>query len=764
MKKSLVGILLCLLMVFTAMTALAVDVYPGDTITMNISLTSAEGSAARVSLNTNGAPVSFVKAVANNHDGNAVAEMQSLTGRFSIMNLNGVVTGPVGTVTLRINDNAAPGNYTVSPVGTLGATGVSGSISFTVLAPSCEHTYDAGVVTTPATCEAAGVKTLTCTKCGDTKPVEIPALGHDYDDGVQTVNPTCNTAGVMTFTCATCGGTYTEPIAATGKHTWNEGTVTKPATCLEDGEKTFTCTGCGLTDTAVITAPGKHTYDASNATIDKQPTCTEAGHGSFTCTACGAVIDGGEIPAMGHDYQEAVTKQVTCGADGEKTTTCSRCDYKVVEVIPATGAHTNETKVTTAATCGTAGVETTTCTVCGKTETKEIPATGKHTYAESIVKQETCGAEGEKKFTCSVCGDNYSEKIPATGKHTYEEKITTEATCTVKGEKTFTCSVCGDKYTEEIAAKGHTPGADLNEKKPTCTKPGYKYYTCTACGTEVKEADIPATGVHIYEVTEEVPATCTKDGKRVSKCTYEGCTKTKTEKLKKLGHKMGDWFVAKAPTCTENGQEKRECLNGCGKADTRTLKAGHSYGDWSVDQEAGTKTHTCGVCGNVETKNLSTHYTMTVCTHGIRFRDLDNPITKDWYMFTPVDLSVEGEQTIDLIAGNMHQIGTATILVKDGKVTVTTAVNNARNIAYEEEFLTFVPALADLTGLDFEAMTNYNFGEEISIEEALGGDTKVLLLIRNRAWYEDTADGVNFFSGKGSEYRDYVESLKELMD
>ena len=392
-------------------------------------------------------------------------------------------------------------------------------------------------------------------------------------------------------------------------------------------------------------------------------------------------------------------------------------------MLPATGKHTNETKVTTEPTCGAAGVETTTCTVCGKTETKEIPATGKHSY---------------------------------------EEKVTVAPTCTEKGEKTFTCSVCGASYTEVIAAKGHTPGANLKEQAPTCSKPGYKYYTCVDCGTEVKESDIPKVG-HDYQLTEEILATCTKNGKRVYTCSF-GCGKTKTETLKKLGHEMGEWFVSKAPTCTENGEEKRECLNGCGKAETRVLKASHDWNNWVVDEETGTKTHECEVCGKVETANLAAKYHMNVCSNGIRFRDLDKSVTKDWYMFTPIDLSVEGEQTIALIAGNMHEIGTATVLVKDGKVTVTTKVNNKHSIAYVEEFLTFVPALADITELDFDALTNYAYGEEISIEEALGGDTKVLLIMRNKAWYASNARGVNGFVGKGSEYDAYVEELKQLMD
>ena len=695
MKKFL-AVVLCLLMVCLACTALAVEKQPGETVTITLSVSGNSENAVTTRVKVSGDDSVFEFVSASLAGDKAGAAPKKLNANYNVKSadLESPLSGELGTMTLRVKAGAAPGEYaiTVSPSGTYDGDGnkvsisVSGGMTVVIPAPTCEHAWDAGVDTTPATCDKAGVKTFTCTKCGTTKTEEIPAPGHKFDDGVQTKAPTCKEEGITTFTCSVCGATETKPIDKTDKHTWDEGVETKKMTCLEDGEKTFTCTVCGEKDVTVIKAPGKHTYSEADAKIEKEPTCTEDGKGSFTCTVCGTKIDGDVLPALGHDKTETVTKEATCGADGEKTITCSRCDFKEVEKIPATGEHKNETKVTTEATCGKAGVETTTCTVCGKTETKEIPATGKHTY---------------------------------------EEKVTKEATCTEKGEKTFTCSVCGDKYTEEIAAKGHTPGADLKEQKPTCTKPGYKYYTCSVCGAEVKDAEIPATGEHIYEIVEEVAATCEKDGKRVSKCTYEGCTETKTEVLPKLGH---------------------------------------NFGEWVVDEENNKKTRVCGNCGVVETKSLATHYTMTVCTYGIRFRDLQNPITKEWYMFTPIDLSVEGEQTIDLIAGNMHEIGKATVLVKDGKVTVTTKVNSTRNIAYKEEFLTFVPALADLTALDFEAMTNYAYGEEISIEEALGGDTKVLLLMRNRAWYPDNANGVNAFKGKGKAYNAYVEELKALMD
>ncbi len=75
-----------------------------------------------------------------------------------------------------------------------------------------EHTWDAGVVTTDPSCTEDGVKTYTCTECGETYTEAVPATGHTWNAGVVTVQPTYKTEGVRTYTCTKCGETYTEPI------------------------------------------------------------------------------------------------------------------------------------------------------------------------------------------------------------------------------------------------------------------------------------------------------------------------------------------------------------------------------------------------------------------------------------------------------------------------------------------------------------------------------------------------------------------------
>lgn len=53
---------------------------------------------------------------------------------------------------------------------------------------TCEHEYDDGVVTTAPTCAKIGVKTYTCTHCGQhSYTEEIPIIDHNYVDGTCTM-------------------------------------------------------------------------------------------------------------------------------------------------------------------------------------------------------------------------------------------------------------------------------------------------------------------------------------------------------------------------------------------------------------------------------------------------------------------------------------------------------------------------------------------------------------------------------------------------
>ena len=66
---------------------------------------------------------------------------------------------------------------------------------------------------------------------------------HNYDNGKVTKKATCKATGVKTYTCTICGETKTETIAKTTSHTYK--TTTTKATTKKSGSKVTKCSVCG---------------------------------------------------------------------------------------------------------------------------------------------------------------------------------------------------------------------------------------------------------------------------------------------------------------------------------------------------------------------------------------------------------------------------------------------------------------------------------------------------------------------------------------
>ena len=202
--------------------------------------------------------------------------------------------------------------------------------------------------------ELRGAKDATCTTTGYTGDTYckdcnekiadgevIPALGHTWDNGVITTAPTCENAGVKTFTCTRCNETKTEAISATG-HTPVQ-IPEKPATCTEPGHKAGTkCSVCGAVLSGLEEIPAKGHAVVVDPAVE--PTCTKTGltEGKH-CSVCGEVIVAQKIiPAKGHTEVVDPAVEPTCTEPGKtEGEHCSVCNAVIVaqEVIPAKG-HT----------------------------------------------------------------------------------------------------------------------------------------------------------------------------------------------------------------------------------------------------------------------------------------------------------------------------------------------------------------------------------------------------------------------------------------
>ena len=252
-------------------------------------------------------------------------------------------------------------------------------LSGQTIAKTENHSWDAGKVTTKATCTEEGEKTFTCSICGDEKTEKVSATGHQHTEIRNKKEATCKETGYSGDTwCKDCGKKILsgQAIAKTEDHSWNQGEITKEPTCKEKGEKTFTCSICGNTKTEKVSTTDHQHMEIRN---QKNPTCKEAGYSGDTyCADCGVKIFSGQTIAKtkNHNWDGGViTTEPTCTERGEKTFTC---------------------------------------TICGNTNTKKVNATG-HSYgAYKVVKEPTNKRKGLKSKTCSVCGKIVYEAIPKT--------------------------------------------------------------------------------------------------------------------------------------------------------------------------------------------------------------------------------------------------------------------------------------------------------------------------------------------------------------
>lgn len=147
----------------------------------------------------------------------------------------------------------------------------------------------------------------------------------------------------------------------------------------------------------------------------------------------------------------------------------------------------------------------------------------------------------------------------------------------------------------------------------------------------------------------------------------------------------------------------------------------------------------------------------TASSFGPQFRVLNPQLTKDWYMVTPINLSIQGRQSFELVASNMYTIGQVHVDVYGDTVNVSYEYRFADNadskIKPVEDYLTFFGSFDQVMSTKPEDNpSRFAFGRPFSIANELGGDTNVLMFVRNRVSY------YRFPVPKGELLRNYPKS------
>ncbi len=164
----------------------------------------------------------------------------------------------------------------------------------------------------------------------------------------------------------------------------------------------------------------------------------------------------------------------------------------------------------------------------------------------------------------------------------------------------------------------------------------------------------------------------------------------------------------------------------------------------------------------------------TVSSLGHRFRDVTPELTDLWYMFTPIDLSIQGRQTFVLIASNMYEVGEVYVDVNLDTVNVSYIMYDEGKSGFTterlSEFITFYNSYADVGIVEPEDMKEpsiFAFNQPFSILNHLGGDTNVLMFIRNRISYyrfnTPKTEYTRFWENK-PEYKVIREHMLQMMD
>ena len=126
----------------------------------------------------------------------------------------------------------------------------------------------------------------------------------------------------------------------------------------------------------------------------------------------------------------------------------------------------------------------------------------------------------------------------------------------------------------------HAWGNWTTSKEATCTETGMSERVC-ACG-ETETQDIEALG-HTEAVDAAVAPTCTETGLTEGKhCSVCNEVLTGQETVEALGHSFGEWYETKAPTETEQGEKRRDCVNCEHYETTKIAVLGHDHSRWEV--------------------------------------------------------------------------------------------------------------------------------------------------------------------------------------
>ena len=424
------------------------------------------------------------------------------------------------------------------------------------------HTHSYKAVVTAPTCTEKGYTTHTCA-CGDSYvDTYTDALGHAWDNGKVTKEPTETETGVKTFTCTRCGETKTEVIPATG--------VVASGTCGAEGD------GSNLTWT--LDSEGVLTISGSGGMHDYDGPSSPPWYRSRSMVKSAVIADGvtsiGEWAFFGCGSLTSVTIP-------NSVTSIGRYAFYYCTSLTSVTIPDSVTSIGWLAFNGCTSLTSVTIPD-GVTIINDAVFNGCTSLTSVTIPDSVTSIGGSAFYNCTSLTDVYYAGSEAQWKaisisstenddlltanihynyvsHTHSYKdVVTAPTCTEKGHTTHTCS-CGDSYVDTYT---DPLGHDLKDDAAvaaTCTTAGTTAGKhCTRCDYKEGMETIAALG-HDLKDDAAVAATCTTAGttagKHCTRCDY----KEGMETIAALGHAWDEGMVTKEATETTQGSMTYTC-------------------------------------------------------------------------------------------------------------------------------------------------------------------------------------------------------------
>ena len=424
------------------------------------------------------------------------------------------------------------------------------------------HTHSYKAVVTAPTCTEKGYTTHTCA-CGDSYvDTYTDALGHAWNNGKVTKEPTETETGVKTFTCTRCGETKTEVIPATG--------VVASGTCGAEGD------GSNLTWT--LDSEGVLTISGSGGMHDYDGPSSPPWYRSRSMVKSAVIADGvtsiGEWAFFGCGSLTSVTIP-------NSVTSIGRYAFYYCTSLTSVTIPDSVTSIGWLAFNGCTSLTSVTIPD-GVTIINDAVFNGCTSLTSVTIPDSVTSIGGSAFYNCTSLTDVYYAGSEAQWKaisisstenddlltanihynyvsHTHSYKdVVTAPTCTEKGHTTHTCS-CGDSYVDTYT---DPLGHDLKDDAAvaaTCTTAGTTAGKhCTRCDYKEGMETIAALG-HDLKDDAAVAATCTTAGttagKHCTRCDY----KEGMETIAALGHAWDEGMVTKEATETTQGSMTYTC-------------------------------------------------------------------------------------------------------------------------------------------------------------------------------------------------------------